>query len=41
MFTEDARLTALQNKIIHKAGNYSLGGDQSCNYHTLDFEDFC
>lgn len=40
MFTEEARLTALENTIIHKAGNYTIGRDQSSNCHTLDFEDF-
>lgn len=41
MFPEEARLTAPENKIILEAGSYSIGKDQSCNYHTLDFEDFC
>jgi len=41
MFTEDPRLTPLENKIIHKAGSYSIGSGQSCNYHDLDFGDFC
>lgn len=41
MFIENARLTAPENKITHEAGSYSLGRDQSCNYHILDLEDFC
>lgn len=40
MITEGARLTDPGNKIIHKAGSYSLDRDQSCSYHTLDLEDF-
>lgn len=41
MFIEEARLTAPENKIIHEADSYSIDRDQSRNYHTLDFEDFC
>lgn len=40
MFIEDVRLTAPEKKIIHEAGSYNWGRDQSCNYHALDFEDF-
>lgn len=39
MFMEGAWLTDLENKIIHEAGSYSLGRDQSRNCHTLELQD--
>lgn len=41
MFIEDPRLTAPVNKIINEAGGYHIHREQSQNYYTLYFGDFC